>query len=329
MGETWEDGESCEEQNYEVRYVHEFRYEYDQPRARYMEATRDCEDPEDVVDTVWTDYLGGTVYGDFTVVEVEGSPVYTDLNAFLPGIGRVDPHGTSSAVEYYHSNQIGTTRAMTDDGGDDEQGVVYTAFGERIDGTDHRYGYAGAWGYRSHDDFACDAESPEYEFPYLHVGWRYYDPASGRFLQRNPIGIYGGLNVYEYVYSTPSCLIDPTGLANDWGISGPFPPGWRPASSPYGPPKRPPGPKSKPKKPLSTAEELERTKKKIFFLSCATGLGGAATGAVVGAGIGGPVGAAVGAIVGVVAGEGGHIVDEIIHIDEPLNPVHGGSYEAG
>jgi|GEM_PF-3415369 len=212
MGETWEEGESCQEQNYEVTYVHEFRYEYDQPRARYMEATRDCEDPEDVVDTVWTDYMGGTVYGDFTVVEDEGSPVYTDLNAFLPGIGRVDPHGTASAVEYYHSNQIGTTRAMTDDGGDDEQGVVYTAFGERIDGTDHRYGYAGAWGYRSHDDFACDAQSPEYQFPYLHVGYRYYDPANGRFLQRDPIGIEGGLNVYEYVHSRPTLRVDPTGL---------------------------------------------------------------------------------------------------------------------
>jgi len=172
-----------------------------------------CENPEDVVDTVWTDYLGGTVYGDFTVVEDEGSPVYTDLNAFLPGIGRVDPHGTPSAVEYYHANQIGTTRAMTDNGGDDEQGVVYTAFGERVGGTDHRYGYAGAWGYRSHDDFACDAESPEYEFPYLHVGWRYYDPASGRFLQRDPIGISGGLNVYAYVSNIPTAGIDPMGQA--------------------------------------------------------------------------------------------------------------------
>jgi len=158
--------------------------------------------------------MGGTVYGDFTVEEDGDSPVYTNLNAFLPGIGRVDPHGTPSAVEYYHSNQIGTTRAMTDDGGDDEQDVVYTAFGERIDGTNHRYGYAGAWGYRWHDDFSCDAQSPEYQFPYLHVGWRYYDPANGRFLQRDPIGIWGGINVYAYVMNQPTILVDPMGL--DW-----------------------------------------------------------------------------------------------------------------
>jgi uncharacterized protein RhaS with RHS repeats len=43
------------------------------------------------------------------------------------------------------------------------------------------------------------------------VGWRYYDPASGRFLQRDPIGIRGGLNVYEYVDSNPLTSIDPSG----------------------------------------------------------------------------------------------------------------------
>jgi len=132
--------------------------------------------------------------------------------SFLPGVGRVDTHGNTTKTKYYHANQIGTTRAVTDDGGDDEQGVVYTAFGERVGGTDHRYGYAGAWGYRSHEDFACEAE-PGYEFPYLHVGWRYYDPASGRFLQRDPIGISGGLNVYAYVSNIPTVGIDPMGQA--------------------------------------------------------------------------------------------------------------------
>jgi len=142
------------------------------------------------------------------------SPMSEDMGrlSFLPGVGRVDTHGNTTKTKYYHANQIGTTRAMTDDGGDDEQGVVYTAFGERVGGTDHRYGYAGAWGYRSHDDFACEAE-PAYQFPYLHVGWRYYDPASGRFLQRDPIGIRGDLNVYEYVRSNPLAHTDPFGLA--------------------------------------------------------------------------------------------------------------------
>jgi uncharacterized protein RhaS with RHS repeats len=48
--------------------------------------------------------------------------------------------------------------------------------------------------------------------PFLHVGHRYYDPASGRFLQRDPIGIRGGPNVFEYTRGTPTFRIDPHGL---------------------------------------------------------------------------------------------------------------------
>ena len=64
---------------------------------------------------------------------------------------------------------------MTDSSGNSASSATYTAFGERIDGANTRYGYAGAWGYQTHD-----------EFHILHVGARYYDPATGRFLQRDP-----------------------------------------------------------------------------------------------------------------------------------------------
>ncbi|MEK6536122.1 MAG: RHS repeat-associated core domain-containing protein, partial [Actinomycetota bacterium] len=48
-------------------------------------------------------------------------------------------------------------------------------------------------------------------FPFLHVGARYYDPSSGRFLQRDPIGIRGGTNVYSYAGNTPTAAVDPDG----------------------------------------------------------------------------------------------------------------------
>jgi RHS repeat-associated protein len=123
------------------------------------------------------------------------------------GIATVDPWTDDGAdnTEYFHTNHLGTTRFMSDPDGDPVDAAVYTAFGERVDGTNHRYGYAGAWGYQTHDFPSGD------EIPYLHVGARYYDPASGRFLQRDPIGIMGGLNVYEYCFCAPLSSVDPSG----------------------------------------------------------------------------------------------------------------------
>ena len=40
---------------------------------------------------------------------------------------------------------------------------------------------------------------------------RYYDPAVGRFTQRDPIGLRGGMNPYAYTDNRPVNLIDPTG----------------------------------------------------------------------------------------------------------------------
>lgn len=41
---------------------------------------------------------------------------------------------------------------------------------------------------------------------------RYYEPASGRFVSSDPIGLRGGLNLHQYAPS-PSLWTDPLGLA--------------------------------------------------------------------------------------------------------------------
>jgi len=92
-----------------------------------------------------------------------------------------------------------------------------------------RYGYVGAWGYQGNPlstgqaldgpGGLCDPAGPEAHcdpvalLGWLHVGERYYDPATGRFLQRDPFGISGGLNVYGYAGNLPSLMVDPLGLA--------------------------------------------------------------------------------------------------------------------
>ncbi len=44
------------------------------------------------------------------------------------------------------------------------------------------------------------------------MGARWYDPEWGRFLEEDPIGERGGLNLYAYVGSSPVMWVDPTGL---------------------------------------------------------------------------------------------------------------------
>jgi RHS repeat-associated protein len=51
-----------------------------------------------------------------------------------------------------------------------------------------------------------------------HFAYRSYSPKLGRWLQRDPLGNFDGMNLYCYGYAAPSSFTDPLGLWNDLGL---------------------------------------------------------------------------------------------------------------
>jgi RHS repeat-associated protein len=180
---------------------------------------------------VWTDYLGQTPYGDYSVDMTTGTPELTETSRYLFGLGAhaQDTLGQSGSTVFLHGDLIGSTMLTVDAAGQVVETPVYTAFGEPVSGgvvgqppsaAVTRYGYAGSWGYESGLLTVQGANTSLPPITLQHVGERWYQPAIGRFVQRDPIGIRGGKNLYAYCANEPLGGIDPTGLA---GARDPFP----------------------------------------------------------------------------------------------------------
>ena len=128
--------------------------------------------------------------------------------SFLPAMQvRTGTFGEEE-IQYYNLDHLGTPRELTDENGK----VVWT-------------GEYDAWGRaqtRSHGEVNCKIR---YQGQYydeetgLHYNrHRYYDPSTGHYTSRDPIGLAGGENPSQYAPNTTS-WIDPLGLMGSSGKS--------------------------------------------------------------------------------------------------------------
>lgn len=66
--------------------------------------------------------------------------------------------------------------------------------------------------FAAENPFRFSTKYADSETGLVYYGERYYEPQTGRWLSRDPLGEDGGLNLYRFVSNNPVGLIDPTGL---------------------------------------------------------------------------------------------------------------------
>jgi len=122
--------------------------------------------------------------------------------------GRVVEQITSKGTTYYyHQDQLGSTRAMTDSKANVVATYDYDAYGNIVSSSGrvaNAFQYAGEY---------LDSES---NLQYLRA--RYYDSSSDQFVQRDPIASISR-QPYAYSFEDPVNLSDPSGLISG-GICG-------------------------------------------------------------------------------------------------------------
>jgi RHS repeat-associated protein len=115
----------------------------------------------------------------------------------------------SGALYYFHNNYLGTPVLMTDSTGTVVWEGDYKPFGDAgvhpNSTVVNNFRFAGQY---------LDEETG------LHYNYhRYYDPRTGRYLTPDPIGLVGGINLYQYASANPINSIDPLGL---WGVGNAY-----------------------------------------------------------------------------------------------------------
>jgi RHS repeat-associated protein len=107
-----------------------------------------------------------------------GSILYADRSAY----------SGSGPVEHYTFNAVGHTVALTDATGSVTSTNLYEAFGGIVASTGS-----------SDNDKLANTKERDFSIELDNHGFRYYDPATGRYITRDPAGEPDGPNNFLYV----------------------------------------------------------------------------------------------------------------------------------
>jgi RHS repeat-associated protein len=110
------------------------------------------------------------------------------------------------AVAFYQCDHLGTPQELTDMNGEIAWAAEYKAWGYAYDALSKAGRAAGL-----KQPLRFQGQYYDHETGLHYNRHRYYDPHSGRFVSKDPIGLRGGINVHAYG-PNPVDSIDPLGL---------------------------------------------------------------------------------------------------------------------
>lgn len=127
-----------------------------------------------------------------------------------PGGLPIEQVSSKGTPTFYHHDQLGSTRVLTDASGTVTATFTYGAYGTAVGSTGTQttpFGYAGQY------------TNVESGLQYLRA--RTYDPSTGQFLSRDPLADITG-TPYSYASTNPLSYSDPSGLCNANPFTGSF-----------------------------------------------------------------------------------------------------------
>jgi len=170
------------------------------------------------------DDIGSTVLGQYSNQRSTGSAAPTgEMDSteiiYLPTASGPMPVAAQINGRLYaiYTDHLNTPRRLTNAQGQVAWQWVITGFGEASPTT-------GATKYSQNGQSSASyAEAVKFDLRYPGQVWddetgltynlhRYYDAATGRYIQADPIGLEGGWNRYAYVEGNPVGFTDPEGL---------------------------------------------------------------------------------------------------------------------
>ncbi|HET6382389.1 MAG TPA: RHS repeat-associated core domain-containing protein, partial [Armatimonadota bacterium] len=155
----------------------------------------------------WKQTASGRTYflydGGQPVIELNSSGAVSAVNTF-GATGLLSRH-TSSGSVFYQFDPQGSVAQRLDANQNVLSTFVFDAYGKELAGGSN----GDPWGYGAQAGYFTDGETG-----LILCTERYYDAGAGRWLNRDPFGYLGGINLYSYVANDPPTRNDPTGF--DW-----------------------------------------------------------------------------------------------------------------